>query len=311
MTTAIKEFSPIEAAISVLRERFNFIPSCHTPDELKKTKQEYKEIRKYEIDLDNKRLELTSDLREQKKEIDNSAGDIDKQLKTISKPFKDAIDKRVQELKDAEQKRMLDIRTEITSITNFVYEATGKDSNSIAGIIEAVDMIEADEHFQEFQAEARETLNNTKAKLAQLLSDTISKETTEKELEKERAEREEEQAELAQLRKESEERKAQDLAKNREPGIVTTHLTKEQTDVDIVVVQPENDIPFVDQDESVPCETPVKLPEGEDIKGFLEFAVNDNSLRNDFGYLLISTNAEYNAEALHNIKAKFANYVNG
>lgn len=61
-------------------------------------------------------------------------------------------------------------------------------------------------------------------------------------------------------------------------------------------------------------ESPIKSAQEDirvDIKGFLEWCSNDESVLDDFGYLLISNDPQLEAEALGNIKAKYSVCMNG
>lgn len=84
--------------------------------------------------------------------------------------------KKHQELIDSEVKK-------IKAIYEFIDDCRGKDSDHIQGIIEAVDLIETDIFHKDVIHEAIEAKKATLHDLTQLLSDTISREKTEKERE--------------------------------------------------------------------------------------------------------------------------------
>jgi len=181
MTTEIKEYSAIDKGIGAMTRKYKIVPGCETKDGFEDCKKQHREIRKVYTALENKRKELKAPLVDQAKLLDSEAKAIVGRLDVISIPFKDAIDNRKEELATIEAKRVADLNAEIEGMKAFVSEAIGKTSTQIAEIIEAVDLIEVDEHFEEFQSDARETLIYTKTKLAEMLSASIQRELSDKE----------------------------------------------------------------------------------------------------------------------------------
>jgi len=188
MSTEIKQFNVIDAAIAQLTKDYNHLPECSTDEGFEQAKTDYKVIRRFEIDLEEKRNKLLESSRKKIKTITAEARGIDDRLKKISSPFKSAIDIRKEEIKEEEAKRIADLKAVIAGFQNFVSDAIGKTSVEMSEIIESVDNIDVDECFDEFQAEARETLNSVKAKLSEMLALKVHAEIDEKKAADQKAE---------------------------------------------------------------------------------------------------------------------------
>jgi len=180
MTTEIKQFSVIDKGIGAMTKKYKTVPDCATKEGHEDCKKQHREMRKFYTRLEKKRKVLTLPLREKVTKINKAAADIVERLDVISHPFKLAVDTRNDEIEAEEAKRISGLKKEISDIQGFIIEAAGKDSQELAAIIQAVDNIYVDEHFQEFQAEARESLLVTKTKIAEMLSQAIQKEITDK-----------------------------------------------------------------------------------------------------------------------------------
>ena len=209
MTNTIKEYSKIEAGIAELTKEYSDVKDCSTDAGLKACKKDYKEVRSFEIKLDKKRKDLGEEARKRLDAINSEAKSIDARLKEISAPHKEAYEAREAEIKAAEEKRVNDIREQINGITVFLTQAESADSESITGIIEAVDMIDVSEHFEEFTQEALKTKQDVIARLGEMLQGKLQQEETERA----RIQQEEMQAKLdKQAAEQEEERKKQQEA---------------------------------------------------------------------------------------------------
>jgi len=181
MTTQIAKYSAIDKGIGAMTKKYKLVPDCQDKDGFEDCKKQHREIRKVYTRLEKARITLKEPLTKKIKLIDGEAKSIVARLDVISEPFKDAIDDRKIELAKIEAKRIADLTAEIENMKEFVGEAVNKSSIEIAEIIESVDLIEVDEHFAEFQSDARETLVYTTTKLAEMLSQAIQKELSDEE----------------------------------------------------------------------------------------------------------------------------------
>lgn len=180
MTNKIKEYSKIEAVIAALAEKYAIIPDCSNDSGLKLCKKSYREIRKFEIDLEAKRKELGAEARKHLKAIGDEAKAIDTRLKEISAPFKLAFEQREQDIKEAEAKRVADIRARIDQLNEFVTDAQNEDSAGITAITEAIDLIDCSVGFEEFTAEALNTKQKVLSQLGTLLQNKLAAEGAER-----------------------------------------------------------------------------------------------------------------------------------
>lgn len=176
----IAAFDPIKSEIENLKKDYAIVPDCKTDEGFDQAKKDYRYIRKFEINLEDARKKLNKADQDRITKRNTQAKKIDAALKEVSKPFKDAVDARKEELQALEAKRVSDIQERIADITNFVSEAIGKDSGTVSGIIEAVDLIEIDETFQEFVLDAGRAIENTKQQLAQELQNALNREENER-----------------------------------------------------------------------------------------------------------------------------------
>ena len=179
-TKTIEAFDPIKSKIIELKDEFSEVPDCTTDEGFKQAGKDYRFIRSFEINLDNARKQLNQDDQDRIKMRNDQAKLIDHELKQISGPFKEAIDARKEADAQKERDRIAALEQRLNDIRGFVSEALGKDSQAISDIIEAVDLIEVDETFQEFQSQARQALETTKEQLAQALQNALAREENER-----------------------------------------------------------------------------------------------------------------------------------
>ena len=206
----------IEAGIAELSEKYADVKDCSNDSGLKACKKDYKEVRKFEIELDKKRKDLGEAARKHLDLINSEAKGIDSRLKVISLPHKQAFEAREAEIKATEEKRVSDIKEQIASITAFLNDAHNASADDITGMIEAVDMIDVSECFEEFTQEALKTKNDVMGKLGETLQTKLQQE----ELERARIKQEQQQAELdEQQRKLTEEAAERQAALDKEREI--------------------------------------------------------------------------------------------
>lgn len=184
----IKEYSEIEAGISALRDKFNFVPDCSTKSGYSECKNAYKEVRAVEISLDKKRKELGEAARDHLKAVNSQADAIDAELKMISSPFKIAKEEYDAREAEKEAQRISDIHAQIAGIENFVAEARGKSSSEISDIVQCVSLIDVSEGFDEFTQDALKAKQKTIDSLSESMLLAVQKESAELEQRKARIE---------------------------------------------------------------------------------------------------------------------------
>jgi len=180
MSNEIVQYSEIEAAISELSTQYAIVPDCGTDGGLKLCKKQYREVRKYETRLEEKRKDLGVKARKSLANISDEAKRIDGLLKVISAPFKSAFEIRELEIKEAEERRIASIKSRIRGMKDFLVEAQSLTSEGIPSIIEAVDMINCAENFDEFIDEALRTKQDVVARLGEMLSSKMNAEEVER-----------------------------------------------------------------------------------------------------------------------------------
>ena len=145
----IKQYSEVEAKISEISKNYSVVPDVSTGGGLKLCKKQYKEVRKYEIDLEKKRKSLGEDARNHLTLINGEAKRIDGLLVEISAPFKNALEGRELEIEQAEENRIKGIRDQINQVHGFIQDAQGQNPDGISAIIEALD-----KYYEQFHAES-------------------------------------------------------------------------------------------------------------------------------------------------------------
>jgi hypothetical protein len=144
--------------------------------------------------IKRRRLDITGELKEYADEV---TAEINRIYSVVVLPFEKEDKARKEKAAEEARKHQELIDSEIKKIKaiyEFVDDCRGKDSEHIQGIIEAVDLIETDVFDKDVIHEAIEAKKSTLHDLAQLLSDTISREKVEAErevLRKQQAEAEE------------------------------------------------------------------------------------------------------------------------
>lgn len=123
-----------------------------------------------------------------KKSIDEARNDLKLRVSEIYKinvlAFEQEDERRKEEKRKAEAveaERIRVIKEEIDSIKSFADDCTGKTSDEISSIIEAVDLIDVFENFAEFTQDAQAVKKETQAILSAALSSAIQNERLESE----------------------------------------------------------------------------------------------------------------------------------
>ena len=213
--TEIIEFSATEAALIKMEEHYGEmpVPDVETKEGFEKAKSIAKEIRSYSIKLEAMRKELKAPIIERGKLLDFEAKCIDARLKSLALPFKEEVDRKEREIKEAEDRRISAIEKRLDEMRMLVDPISLSMYNPET--LEAIIMnLESSEMrgWQEYETKAYETRNKVLIKLNEQFEFLVEQAELRKQLEKEQKRQSEEkaaaQAELDAIRKEREELEA-------------------------------------------------------------------------------------------------------
>lgn len=196
MTKIIKQIYSneiTEAGLSQLREKYpeDLVVDMSDDSEFKAARKTRTERNKLTEAIKRRRLDVTGEL---KNYGDSLVEQINNIYDVVVLPFeKEDKAKKEKAAEEARKhKELIDSEVKkIKGIYGFVDDCRGKDSKHIQGIIEAVDLIDVDVFHKDVIHEAIEAKKATLHDLAQLLSDTITREKVEAEREELRVKQEE------------------------------------------------------------------------------------------------------------------------
>lgn len=204
---AIKEYSPTEAALAELRQRYAAVVwDCSTVKGDKDARAVRKELVTLRTSLEGKRKALKAPALEYSRRIDSEAARITAQIVELEEPV-DAAIKAEEARKEAERQRRAaeeSVRVEaiqkrIAEIRAIVGTAGAAGSDDIAMHLQLVRSVAIDDTFQEFQPMAEAAKAEVVAQLERLHAAAVEREVAQARIEAERAE-------LARLRAAEEER---------------------------------------------------------------------------------------------------------
>ena len=177
MEHQVTEYNEIQAKIADLAVQYAEVPDCSTEAGLKLCKKQYREIRKFEINLDKVRKEKGQEARDFLNFVNDQAKVIDSSLKEVSGKFKDAFELREAEIAAEEERIRNEILEQIQQIKDFYFTAKDLDSDGVGGILQAVDLIDpTDEVFGDMVKEAATTKREVVTQLTDLLQQKLSEE---------------------------------------------------------------------------------------------------------------------------------------
>lgn len=211
MTYQIQEYNQTAAALSILREKYSGPFDVSTSKGMTAAREARAEVRGYRVALEKLRVEIKAPALERTRLIDAEAKRITAELLAIEEPIDAAI--KAEETRKAEERaakeraeaaRVAAIQARIATIRNHFTAAVNKNSVEITTAIEQIAaMMLAPDDFAEFMPEAKAAQGETHAALIVLLSQQQAHEAEQARI---IAEREE----LARLRQQDEERKAEE-----------------------------------------------------------------------------------------------------
>ncbi len=213
MTLAITEYSPTEAALADLSNRFKGVVfNVSTTKGMEEARKARAEIRGYRTNLESKRKEIKAPALERCRLIDEEAKRITKALEELEDPI-DAIIKAEEARKAAEKEareraereRIAAIQNRIAEIGAAPMRAIGKTSDQIAEQIRTLSLVAIDETFAEFSDQAIATMGDALAKMQQALK---AQKAQEVEADRLKAQREAFEAQQEQARRQQEENEA-------------------------------------------------------------------------------------------------------
>lgn len=184
----VEVFNKTEAALSELRKKYDVIPDATTEEGYTFVKEGVKELTTYRTSLDAERKRIKAPYLEAGRIIDAEAKRITEELVKLEDPLKAAkkeVDDREKRLKEERLRRL---NQRIQEIRDFVTNARGKDSATIAGMIEQVDAIDTSQDFFELSKEAAEARAKTLEQLEEIFSDRLEHEAAKRQAEEQAAE---------------------------------------------------------------------------------------------------------------------------
>lgn len=211
MSTSIAEYSPTEAALADLRQRYaNVVFDVATTKGMEAARKGRAEIRGYRTALEAKRKEIKAPALERCRLIDEEAKRITGELVALEDPI-DSLIKAEEQRKEAERaakelaerQRVTKIHERIGSLAELVATKTGRSSAEIERTIETVESWTPDGWAAEFTEQAQAAKAAALAKLGELRAAAIEQEAEQARL---KAEREE----LARLRAEQQQREREE-----------------------------------------------------------------------------------------------------
>lgn len=220
MSSSVVEYSTTEAALIILREKYeNVSYMVDVPAGMKEAREARAEIRGYRIDLEKLRKEIKAPALEHCRAIDSEAKRITAELTSLEQPIAEQI-KAVEARKEAERQAEIDrvvaIKERIESFRS-ASEIADQLPEFIHDRIVVLEAIAVGDSFGEFQDEAADAKASALARLKEHFGAAVIREAEKKELEelreaKARQEREEAEKKLAAERAEREAEEAR-LAK--------------------------------------------------------------------------------------------------
>lgn len=212
-TTAIAEYSPVEAGLEALRVKYADVAfdlrSTKGNAEARAARRDLVSLR---TGLESKRKELKEPILERAKLIDAEAKRITGELLKLEQPIDEAIkadevrrEAEKREREAAEARRVGKIEESIRSITATALRAVGKPSAAIADEIEALELFEIGEDYDEYKAGAQAAKDAALAQLQTLHGAALA---NEQEAARLAAEREELARQQAEAKRQAEEQAA-------------------------------------------------------------------------------------------------------
>jgi len=175
-----------EQGLADLRKRFpkEVVHDMTVEAEFKAARKIRTERNKLVEAIKDRRIGVASEIKVKADELTNQVELI---FASVVGPFESQLEtnKLAKEKAERELKELLDgQRDEINGMNNFVTECIGKTSESISGVIEAVDLIDTSCFHKEIIHEAIQTKTNVQSRLAELLTQALNEESLQAEREK-------------------------------------------------------------------------------------------------------------------------------
>lgn len=214
MTTSITEYTPTEAALADLRQRYGKVVfDVTTTKGMDLARKGRSEIKGYRVALEAKRVEIKAPALERCRLIDAEAKRITAELVALEDPI-DALIKTEEKRKEREKaekerierERIEGIQLRIAAISAEPGVLAGLPAAALAEAIMLAEVEEIDDSFAEFKPQALIAQHNALAKMREMHAAAVAQEAEQARL---IAEREE----LARLRAEQEQREAQERAR--------------------------------------------------------------------------------------------------
>lgn len=208
-TTAIVEYDPVEAGLEALRSRYGDVAfDLRSTKGNAEARAARKELVSLRTSLEAKRKELKAPLLARASLVDSEAKRITAEVIKLEQPIDEQIkadevrrEAERREREAAEAKRVARIQDSIRSITETALRAVGKSSAAIADEIEALELFDVGDDYDEFKPGAQAAKESTLAQLQTLYGAALA---TEQEATRLQAEREELARQQAEAKRQAE-----------------------------------------------------------------------------------------------------------
>lgn len=206
-TTAIAEYDPVEAGLEALRSRYGDVAfDVRSTKGNAEARAARKELVSLRTGLEAKRKELKAPLLARASLVDSEAKRITAEVLKLEQPIDEQIkadevrrEAERREREAAEAKRIARIQNSIRSITETALRAVGKQSAAIADEIEALELFEVGDDYDEFKPGAQAAKESTLAQLHTLHGAALANEQEAARLAAEREELARQQAEAIRV----------------------------------------------------------------------------------------------------------------
>lgn len=227
-TTEIAEYSPTQAALAELKNKFGAIVfDVKSSKGMKEAREARSEIKGYRTSLEKKRVEIKGPALERCKLIDSEAKRIEKELRALEEPIDEAItaeEERKEAEKQAkllaEQQRIAKIHDAIQTIRMFPIQFINSPAIDVEVAFQQIKVGYPDESFEELRKQAIEVWQVAVTEVETILEQRIAAEEKEARIKAEMAElarfRAEQDAKIKAEREAEAKRQAEEDAKRWE-----------------------------------------------------------------------------------------------
>lgn len=185
-TVNVAEFSQTEAALSILREKYSEVPSLDSKENYELVKAACSELTGYRTSLEAARKRIKEPYLDAGRIIDAEAKRITAELVKLEDPMKKAKKEYDDRERKATEARLKRLDEKVEYIRSSVERARGKDSDTIAQIIQEVDETDTTKDFYERTMEAGKARAEALERLTEIFTERVEYEKAQEELQEAR-----------------------------------------------------------------------------------------------------------------------------